>query len=51
MPRKLKKLGKCPDKPATMPWNVVTVLATKVGWVQSQVTKQQTFEAENVPFG
>ena len=33
-----------------MPWNLVTELATKVGWVQSQVTKQQTFKARNVAF-
>ena len=33
-----------------MPWNLVTELATEVGWVQSQVTKQQTFEARNVAF-
>ena len=33
-----------------MPWNLVTELATKVGWVQSQVTKQQTFETRNVAF-
>ena len=33
-----------------MPSNLVTELATNVGWVQSQVTKQQTLEARNVAF-
>ena len=33
-----------------MLWNLLTKLVTKVGWVQSQVTKQQTFEARNVAF-
>ena len=30
-----------------MPLNLVTEIATKVGWLQSQVIKQQTFEARN----
>ena len=29
-----------------MPSNLVTELATNVGWVQSQVTKQQTLKLE-----
>ena len=33
-----------------MPWNLVTKLASTVSLVQSQVTKQQTFEARNVAF-
>ena len=33
-----------------MPWDLVTELATKVGWVQSQVSKQQTFKTRNVAF-
>ena len=41
---------KCLAKRATMPWNLVTKLASRVSLVQSQVTKQETFEARNVAF-